>query len=86
MQRKMIPLYFRSILQKQPFRRTPTTWSTQDTANCTKSSIMLDLLQEGSDVDSEDNICLFLKATATADVDIDPLQWWLVNSRRFPTL
>lgn len=47
---------------------------------------MLDFLWEDDDVGNENEICSFLRAKSTADVDKDQLQWWPVNLKRFPTI
>lgn len=47
---------------------------------------MLDLLREDDDLSNKDVPCLCLRATATADVEIYPLQWWSVNPKRFLTM
>lgn len=47
---------------------------------------MRDFLREDDDMSNEDEIRVFLRATATTDVDIDPLRSWSVISKHFPTI
>ena len=35
---------------------------------------------------TEDEVVKFLRATASADRGLDPLQWWKGNEDRFPTI